>query len=846
MPVCVRFGQRPGAASGTCAVHGGGDGGRGTRPFLEDSSRNERVRELARKARHRQAARALHRASSVAEVVGASQRCTEASSSNLAVLALHRIAALARDSGASPSGGGGGVARLVRRVRSSELAPKFWGQFVWALARLSEQDVVRECVSPEALALRLPALTPSGVASALWSAAAVRSSDPGAVSLLAQAALEASTAFRSVELAASAWALARLPEDPEAKRALRGLAAEALRRRWESFEAQSVSNVFWAVAVGEAEFASAWLPEAAATLRAPLTGFKPQELSNLLWALASATAGSMPLTQEILRESALRRAADFRPQEVANIAWAAATLRGPLCAKLLESVVDRPAAPRDLANVAWALAAVFTGDAHGSAAPRAERLLRRIGSVAVGSAVAEWSPQALVNTLWAFATVAVRERGAFADRACVALRACAVEVWTQKHLPNVAWAVATLQLRDGKLLEVNSAAALVHAHDLSLQGLANLAWSRAALSVKDEALFSVVGRTVAQRLPADLDSFRERAMQRPEETPQLAVSLAELAWSFSVVSLDYGILDSTRAALEALGRALDDALPACRPGGVSALVSSVADESGDMQPSVVRRGLGWCVLLKTPGWEVDSHETDRAEMALRGRRPLSALLRRHFASPLAERADLDFGFLHRLDTPSSGLILCALRHEELFRLRWLQATGAISRRYLVLCHGHVASARLDGRLRSDGRGRTVVAEDGQPAVTHVRGLARLASERGDLTLAECSIETGRRHQIRAHLSSAGHPVVCDGRYAPLLMDADLELCPRNFLHRFHLSWPKAADEGVGLNVVEAPLPPDLRASLRALRPSDAESQAAVAEAIAGEAFGGRAKGSLLA
>ncbi len=125
--------------------------------------------------------------------------------------------------------------------------------------------------------------------------------------------------------------------------------------------------------------------------------------------------------------------------------------------------------------------------------------------------------------------------------------------------------------------------------------------------------------------------------------------------------------------------------------------------------------------------------------------------------------------LHRLDRAASGLIAIAKHATVHDHIRRQFSDHAIERRYRAMVYGRVAAeaGTIDvplGRDPTCDYRRAVVALDagGQRAVTHYKRLDTTA----DRTLVELVLETGRTHQIRAHLASIGHPIVGDRLYIP--------------------------------------------------------------------------------
>jgi 23S rRNA pseudouridine1911/1915/1917 synthase len=154
---------------------------------------------------------------------------------------------------------------------------------------------------------------------------------------------------------------------------------------------------------------------------------------------------------------------------------------------------------------------------------------------------------------------------------------------------------------------------------------------------------------------------------------------------------------------------------------------------------------------------------------------LNALL--HHAPSLAALPRA--GIVHRLDKDTSGLLVVAKTLEAQTSLvRQLQAR-TVKRDYLALV---VGSPPPSGSVQAPiGRHPTVrtrmaVVASGRAATTHYRTLAR---GRG-WALLECSLETGRTHQIRVHLHSIGHPLIGDAVYGARSARAPLPAAARGF------------------------------------------------------------------
>jgi 23S rRNA pseudouridine1911/1915/1917 synthase len=186
------------------------------------------------------------------------------------------------------------------------------------------------------------------------------------------------------------------------------------------------------------------------------------------------------------------------------------------------------------------------------------------------------------------------------------------------------------------------------------------------------------------------------------------------------------------------------------------------------------------------------HETERTAYAC-----LRAHVRRQ--SP-----GVKLHIVHRLDKFASGLLVFAKSERIRERLRALFRSHEIERRYWAIVEGRVEAptGTIRSRLAEDRSRRMHSTGEGglgKLAVTHFRVLRRWPN----LTALEVTLETGRKNQIRAHLSELGHPIAGDRAYR-----STTDPLGRLALHAFLLGFTHPSTGGRLL--CRTPPPPEFR------------------------------------
>lgn len=159
------------------------------------------------------------------------------------------------------------------------------------------------------------------------------------------------------------------------------------------------------------------------------------------------------------------------------------------------------------------------------------------------------------------------------------------------------------------------------------------------------------------------------------------------------------------------------------------------------------------------------------------------------------------GIVHRLDKDTSGLMVVAKNDKAHQSLASQFTTRTLRRVYKALVWGVPTPSHgtIEGSIGRSPRNRqkmAVVEKGGKSAVTHYRTLKTFARGeiRHGISLVECSLETGRTHQIRVHLTQKGHPLIGDPLYghtpkmAQKHWPEEITGFPRQALHAAHLTF----------------------------------------------------------
>ena len=153
---------------------------------------------------------------------------------------------------------------------------------------------------------------------------------------------------------------------------------------------------------------------------------------------------------------------------------------------------------------------------------------------------------------------------------------------------------------------------------------------------------------------------------------------------------------------------------------------------------------------------------------------------------------------NRIDRNTGGIVIAAKNAAALRVMNEKIRADELSKYYLCAVHGHMerSSDTLTGYLKKDSDNNIVdIIREARPGYKKIITKYRVVAERNSLSLLEVELVTGRTHQIRAHLSSIGHPLLGDGKYG---VNRDDKKRGYKFqaLYAFRLEFRFTSDAGV--------------------------------------------------
>lgn len=199
------------------------------------------------------------------------------------------------------------------------------------------------------------------------------------------------------------------------------------------------------------------------------------------------------------------------------------------------------------------------------------------------------------------------------------------------------------------------------------------------------------------------------------------------------------------------------------------------------EPQIIFQDIHLLVLDKPTEWVVNDADTTKHLKTVQG------WLEKNFKYPISKSKELRSGIVHRLDKPTSGVLLVAKTKDVMESLQAQFKARTVQKIYLALVHGRVVEKEgvVDvsvGRLPWNKR-KFGIVPGGREAETKYTVEESYKKDDKEYTLLSCFPKTGRTHQIRIHLKHLGHPIVGDKMYAGRkTWRHDNKWCPRLFLH----------------------------------------------------------------
>jgi len=232
--------------------------------------------------------------------------------------------------------------------------------------------------------------------------------------------------------------------------------------------------------------------------------------------------------------------------------------------------------------------------------------------------------------------------------------------------------------------------------------------------------------------------------------------------------------------------------PACGmiisiPSLKESAITTTASGSSTTVPEVIWESSGLIAVNKPPG------------LATHGNNSLESMVCSFLSGKLTPSLSFKPGPLHRLDKPSSGLVVFSTSLEGARGFSSLMRDLKVKKTYLAIIEGTLKNDEIwqDVLVRDKEKKKTFISgtSDGKTAITKVIALA----VKNDFSLIQVEITTGRTHQIRSQAAAHGYPLLGDIKYGA--KGAKRQIADI-YLHAWKLEFSN--------NLIKAPLPDRFR------------------------------------
>lgn len=386
-----------------------------------------------------------------------------------------------------------------------EMGPKDMADMAFALGKLQMNDqVVHDLLGnvAELARRRVDRFSPNDMSNIIWGFASLSVRNEALMSVIAAEVVNKIAQFDQRQLSNTAWAFAKCGLWNQT---LVDHIANECMRKIATFTAQALSHISWAMAQWGSR-KDELMDVVARQAIQKMGDFQPASLAMTGWSFASLQRKNNELMDAISRR-ACEQIASFKTQDLAHLAWAFANLRIPNEVLFTMMAVEiqkhiRGTAPPELSNIAWAFSKNgFANEELMSAI--AEESIRQLQHNRDGFKSAE-----VAMLTWAFAVAGQTHCPLMSHIGSQVARS--IKKYSSPQLSHIAWAFGALALKHQALLESLSQHVRETLPQFKAQGLSNIAWAFAMVNYQDADLL----RNIAPQLVEGVGELRPLALAR--------------------------------------------------------------------------------------------------------------------------------------------------------------------------------------------------------------------------------------------------------------------------------------------------------------------------------------------